>query len=71
MMRIFGIILVFNLLLIVGAVVLYFVRRDKYQRRDLEKFCSELTPGTELPDPYVLKDGRWVKRTPPDGTPAP
>jgi hypothetical protein len=71
MVRIAWVILIFNLLLIVGVIFLYFVRRDKYQRRDLERFCSELPLNGELPDPYVLKDGEWVKHCKPDGTPAP
>lgn len=64
MLMIVWFILGFNLLLIIIISVWYFLKRDKYLQSELESFCSELPRDGKLPDPFILKDGKWVERKP-------
>lgn len=64
MLMIVWFILGFNLLLIIVIGVWYFLKRDKYLQSELESFCSELPRDGKLPDPFILKDGKWVERKP-------
>jgi len=64
MMMIVWFILGFNAIFLLVSIVVYFLKREKFQRTELEDFCSELPTDEKLPDPFTLDDGKWVERKP-------
>jgi hypothetical protein len=60
-------IVAFNLLLIIIMAVIYFRKSVQDDRlNDLEEFCASIPLSARIPDPYVLRDGRWISRKDPD-----
>jgi hypothetical protein len=60
-------IVLFNLLLIGFLAVIYFrgsVPDD--HMADLEEFCASIPRNARIPDPCILREGRWICRTDPD-----
>jgi hypothetical protein len=52
----------FNLALFAFLLLLYLLDRRKGSNHptDIEEFCGSLPLNAVLPDPYVLRDGKWV-----------
>jgi hypothetical protein len=60
-------IVLFNLLLIGFMAVIYFRGSVPDDRRaDLEEFCASIPRNARIPDPCILREGKWLRRTDPD-----
>jgi len=59
--RILLLILAGNLVAVLFFVAVYLKSRHTDRNKfDLENFCADLPRDAKLPDPYVLRDGKWV-----------
>jgi hypothetical protein len=60
-------IVLFNLLLIGFLAVMYFRESAPGDRRaDLEEFCASIPRNAHIPDPCILREGKWLRSTDPD-----